>query len=115
MRIEIQGPRGASPSQEVRLRAVLFNDGYDPVPVSRNAFVGPSVRAPGPTGLPLPESVEPTFGGPDEPLTLQPFSFYGRERAFQGLPVGVLEVTAEYQPSGSDPMLKVVEQLVVQE
>ena len=115
MRIEIQGRRGASPSQEVRIRAVLFNDGYDPVPVSRNAFGGPSVRAPSPTGMPLPESVEPTFGGPDEPLTLQPFSFYGRERAFQGLPVGVLEVTAGYQPSGSEPVLEVVEQLVVQE
>jgi hypothetical protein len=115
MRIEIQGIGGASSSQEVRIRAVLFNDGYDPVPVSRNAFVGPSVRAPSPMGMPLPESVEPTFGGPDEPLTLQPFSFYGRERSFNGLPVGVLEVAARYQPSGSEAVLEVVEHLVVDE
>jgi hypothetical protein len=65
--------------------------------------------------MPLPESVEPTFGGPDEPLTLQPFSFYGRERSFQGLPVGVLEVTARYQPSGSEAPVVVVEQVVVEE
>jgi hypothetical protein len=98
LRIEIHAPRSARAHEECTLRAVLFNDGYEPVAVSRNAFVGPNVRAPHATGHPLPESVEPTFGGPDEPLTLQPFSFYGRERSYS-LPPGEAEIVAYYRSS----------------
>ena len=97
MRIEIQSPDSIKSSERLLLRAVLFNDSYEPVAVSRNAFVGPSLRAVTRGGFPFPESVEPTLGGPDEPLTLQPFTFYGREREFRGLPPGEVEVTAYYQ------------------
>ena len=101
MRIEIQSPDSIKSSEQFRLRALLFNDSYEPVVVSRNAFVGPSLRGVMPSGLPLPESVEATFGGPDEPLTLQPFTFYGREREFSGLPPGEVEVFAYFQESDS--------------
>ena len=96
MRIEIHCPRSVRASEQCRIRAVLFNDGFEPVEVSRNEFVGPNVQEAGATGAPRPESVEPTFGGPDQPLTLQPFSFYGREREFSGLSSGEVTVTARY-------------------
>jgi len=101
MRIEIDGPDTVSTTEECRLRAMLFNDGYEPVAVSRNAFVGPSFHAMAPGGYPQPASVEPTFGQVDEPLTLQPFSFYGRERTLGGLDAGEIEVTASYSHDGS--------------
>jgi hypothetical protein len=97
MRIEIQSPDSIKSSETLRLRAILFNDSYEPVVVSRNAFVGPSLRAVTPSGLPIPESVEATFGDQDESLTLQPFTFYGREREFSGLPPSEFEVSAYYQ------------------
>jgi hypothetical protein len=96
MRIEIHGPETVTTAEECRVRAVLFNDSYEPVAVSRNAFVGPNLSGIAPAGYPHPASVEPTFGQPDEPLTLQPFSFYGRERAFSGLLAGEGDVTATY-------------------
>jgi len=97
MRIEILGPDSTKSSEHIRLRAILFNDTYEPIVISRNAFVGPSLRFVTQSDFHLPESVEPTFGFPDEPLTLQPFSFYGREREFSGLPPGEAEVTSSYQ------------------
>lgn len=97
MRIEIHGPDSIKSSEQLRIRAILFNDTYEPVIVSRNAFVGPSLRTVMQSGMPYPESVEATFGGPDEPLTLQPFTFYGREREFSGLQPGKVEVYAYYQ------------------
>jgi hypothetical protein len=97
MRVEIHGPDVVKASQDVTLRVLLFNDSYEPVAVSRNAFVGPNLRAVVPARHPYPESVEPTFGGQDEPLTLQPFSFYGRERSYSGLEPGEFEVAAEYR------------------
>ena len=97
MRIEIQSPDSIKSSEQLRLRAILFNDSYEPVVVSRNAFVGPSLRVVTQSGSHLPESVEATFGGQDEPLTLQPFTFYGREREFSGLAPGEVEVSAYYQ------------------
>jgi hypothetical protein len=42
------------------------------------------------------EAVEPTVGGEEEPLTLQPFTFYGRERSLT-LPPGESEVVAAYR------------------
>jgi hypothetical protein len=78
------------------LRALLFNDSYEPVTVSRNAFVGPNVRDAG-TGAPRAEAVEATFGGPEEALTLQPFSFYGRERVYDNLAPGEATIEARYR------------------
>lgn len=72
-----------------RLRALLFNDSYAPVEVFRNSFVGPSIAGMAP-------AVESTFGGPDEPLTLHPFTYYGREREYAGLPAGDHRVIATY-------------------
>jgi hypothetical protein len=96
MRVEIITPEGPSSERERVVRALLINDGYEPVEVSRNAFVGPHVS--GPHAV---ESVEPTVGGPDEPLTLQPFSFYGRERSLT-LPPGESEIVAAYRDGGDE-------------
>ena len=115
MRIEIQCPETIKSSEECRLRAILFNDSYEPVAVSRNAFVGPNVRSLEGGGFPTPESVEATFGGPDEPLTLQPFTFYGRERTFSGLLPGEVEVTAYYSDGAMEGEITVSERLRVEE
>lgn len=72
-----------------RLRALLVNDSYAPDTVLRNSFVGPSIAGMAP-------SVEATFGGSDEPVTLHPFTFYGREREYAGLPAGEYRVSATY-------------------
>ena len=96
MRIEIHTPDTISSSESCKLRAVLFNDSYEPVVISRNAFVGPNLRR-------YPESVEPTYGGLEEPVTLQPFTFYGREREFSGLQPGEEEVSAYYRPGNETP------------
>lgn len=96
MRIEIQGPRTIKESETCNIRAVLFNDSFEPVAVSRNALIGPTASAPG--GHPQPLAVEATYGAADQPLTLQPFTFYGRERAFSGLLPGEVTITASYGP-----------------
>lgn len=101
MRIEIVAPKSIRSTEVCNLRVLLFNDSYEPVQVSRNAFVGPNLRGLTPAGFPHPESVEPTYGGQDEPLTLQPFTFYGRERTFRDLPPGEIEINAYYHPGGS--------------
>src|ERR1051325_9778127 len=93
VRVEISSPASVKGSEACVLRAFLFNDSYEPVSVSRNAFVGPNLRAVSTNGQPIPESVEATFGGADEPLTLQPFTLYGRERTFSGLGAGRVEIT----------------------
>ena len=100
MRIEIHCPQSIKASEECRVRALLINDGYQPVEVSRNAFVGPNVQELASTGSPRPDSVEPTFGGAEQPLTLQPFTFYGRERTFSNVAVGELKISATYRGSG---------------
>jgi hypothetical protein len=91
MRIEIVTPESITGSAEVMVRALLMNDSYEPVAVSRNAFVGPTV-----TGAHQMASVEPTYGQPEEPLVLQPFTFYGRERSL-AFPPGESEVVATYR------------------
>jgi hypothetical protein len=99
LRIELHRADTGVSSGEVRLRALLMNDGYEPVAISRNAFVGPNVSdAAG--AMTRPESVEATFGAADEPLTLQPFTFYGRERRFDNLGDGETTATAHYRPDG---------------
>jgi hypothetical protein len=91
MRVEIITPEAAGSDTERVVRALLINDGYEPVTVSRNAFVGPHLNGPY-----VVEAVEPTYGGPEEPLTLQPFTFYGRERSLTLAP-GESEVVAAYR------------------
>ncbi|SRR5947209_7187054 len=115
MRIEIQGPSSIKASERCRLRAVLLNDSYEPIAVSRNAFVGPNMHALAPGGYPNPSSVEATFGGPDEPLTLQPFTFYGRERTFDGLMPGEVEVTAYYRTSEGQEIASASQRLHVEQ
>lgn len=84
------------------MRALLVNDSYEPVDVWRNAFVGPTATPRG--GGPVPPAVEPTFGQPELPLLLQPFTFYGRDRQAGGFPPGVVIVRAEYRPEGAEPL-----------
>jgi hypothetical protein len=96
VRVEIVAPASVTTADTCVIRALLFNDTYEPVAVSRNAFVGPNVLSVGASGHPLPDSVEATFGGAEEGLTLQPFTFYGRERTFSGLAAGRVEITALY-------------------
>ena len=81
---------------------MLFNDSGEAVPISRNTFVGPNLMIVSEAGLPLPPSVEPTFGSPDESFTLQPFAFYRRERSFTALLTGEIEVSASYRPEGGE-------------
>jgi hypothetical protein len=100
LRIELNVPSTATTEGECRLRAVIFNDSYTPVVIWRSAFVGPNVRDAA-RGSPRPESVEPAAGGRDEPLALQPFTFYGRERGFDNLHVGEATVEAYYRDPDS--------------
>ncbi len=113
MRIEISVVPG---SAQLVVRAALVNDSFEPVAVSRNAFVGPSLTALGANGMPQPPSVEPTYGQADEPLTLQPFSLYGRDRFFDELEPGEHEFSAEYTPAdGPSERLRVTATINVSE
>jgi hypothetical protein len=103
VRVEILAPATVRSAEGCAIRALLFNDSYEPVAVSRNAFVGPNLQSVSPQGQPLPDSVEATFGGQEEPLTLQPFTFYGRERTFSGLEPGRVEITAHYRAGDDQP------------
>lgn len=101
MQIEIHAPDNIGSGEEFALRALLFNDSYESVVVSRNAFIGPGVRERTPDGPPAPLAVEPTYGHTEEELKLQPFTFYGRQRLFGPFPAGNLEVAASYRsPEG---------------
>jgi hypothetical protein len=111
MRIEIHAPRSVKASESWNVRAILLNDSYEPVAVSRNAFIGPTAGAVG--GPAQSQAVEATYGAADEPLTLQPFTFYGRERAVSGLQPGDITVTASYQPR-DEPQIVVTEHLRVE-
>lgn len=93
MRIEISAPDTIRSGREWPVRALLFNDSFEPLVVSRNAFIGPGVRQ-------QLLAVEPTYGHEAEVFTLHPFSFYGRERLIGPLPAGEVEVTASYSHSG---------------
>lgn len=93
MKLEIHAPDEVAAGKAFAVRAVLFNDSYEPVAVSRNAFLGPAVIAG--AGM-TPPAVEATYGQADEPLTLQPFTFYGRERQADAQTTGSVQVTAQY-------------------
>lgn len=93
MKLEVHAPDAVAAGKAFAVRAVLFNDSYEPVAVSRNAFIGPTVN----TGAGMtPPAVEATFGQADEPLTLQPFTFYGRERQADPQAAGTVEITVQY-------------------
>jgi hypothetical protein len=96
MRVEIIAPDAVAAAADCTVRALLVNDSYEPVVVSRNAFVGPHLKGPHTV-----EAVEPTFGGPEETLTLQPFTFYGRERSVSLAP-GENEVVAAYRDGAEE-------------
>lgn len=99
MKIEISAAPGAGPDGSFAVRTLIWNDGYEPVPLSRNAFFGPTEIATTASGMPMAESAEATSGAPDEPMTLQPFTFYGRERWFDLTP-GEHTFFSEYRPEG---------------
>jgi len=98
VRIELTVPERVEAGRDFVMRAVLINDTHEPVDVWRNAFVGPTATHEG--GEPVAESVEPTFGQPESPLLLQPFTFYGRDRQAGVFAPGVAFVTASYAPEG---------------
>jgi hypothetical protein len=110
--IELQPVDTGNAPGPVRLRALLFNGGYEPVTISRNAFVGPNLSVV-PDGEPRPESVEPTLGGPEELLTLQPFTFYGRERTFDRIDGRELALLAYYRGPGADAEIRASEILTL--
>lgn len=104
MKLEIHAPDQAKAGQAFSVRAVLFNDSYEPVAVSRNDFMGPTVV----TGQGMtPPAVEATYGQPDEPLTLQPFTFYGRERQIDAQPPGEIRITVQYQGSSAQKTIRI--------
>lgn len=104
MKLEIHAPDQAKAGQAFSVRAVLINNSYDPVPVSRNAFMGPTVV----TGQGMtPPAVEATYGQPDEPLTLQPFTFYGRERQVDAQQPGEIRITAQYEGQTAEKTIRV--------
>ncbi|WP_375424959.1 hypothetical protein [uncultured Friedmanniella sp.] len=103
MRLEITAI-STSAGPEFVVRAAIVNDSFSPVPLSRNAFTGPTPVQVGP-GSPPAESVEATRDQPDEPMTLQPFTLYGRDRTFS-LPVGRHRFRAAYEPAGTVPPLR---------
>ncbi len=111
MRVEIHAPRSVKASESWNIRAILFNDSYEPVAVSRNAFIGPTAGAVG--GPTQPPAVEATYGAADETLTLQPFTLYGRERTISGLGPGEVAVTASYR-GPDEPEIVVTERLFVE-
>ena len=113
MRLEIELPEHPKAGEQFNVRVILFNDSFEPVAVSRNAFVGPSLRALQPAGAPYPENVEATFGHEEDSLTLQPFCFYGRERVFSGLTAGSFDVVARYETAGNGEKLQASERLDV--
>lgn len=96
MMLEISAVPGGGPDGQLAVRAVVVNDSYEPIALSRNGFTGPTLLEPLASGMPQPTSVEPTHGGADEPITLQPFTFYGRERWFDGVGPGAHEFEATY-------------------
>lgn len=113
MRLEIAAVPVSSSTARFAVRALIFNDSFEPVPLSRNSFYGPTPSGLTASGMPLPESAEATHGASDEPMTLQPFTFYGRERRFDELAAGDHEFTAEYRVDDPAQSLREVTTLTV--
>jgi hypothetical protein len=104
MRLEIIAVSGSAQGEELTVRAAIVNDSFAPVPLSRNAFTGPTLIDAG-FGSPPEQNVEATYNQPDEPMTLQPFTLYGRDRTFD-LPAGKHRFLAEYRPAGAQAPLR---------
>ena len=100
MKIEISCKESTTIKGDYNIRVLLFNDSFSEITIFRNCFIGPNVNSSSSKSGPLPESVEATFGAPDEPLTLQPFTFYGRERNFEGLIDEEIKISAYYTRNG---------------
>jgi hypothetical protein len=98
MRLEVSTAPGSAPDGPLMFRVVLLNDGFSPVSIFRNALVGPTLQRAG--QMPGPLSVEPTYGAEEEPILLQPFAFYGRDRFFDDLEAAGYVVSAEYAVGG---------------
>jgi hypothetical protein len=101
MRLEVSALPPDIDDAPLMFRVLLLNDGFTPVEVFRNALTGPTLQRVG--DMPSPASVEPTFGQPEEPLILQPYTFYGRDRFFDDLDAADYIVTAEYS-SGAESL-----------
>jgi hypothetical protein len=99
MKLEIHAPPEATAGAAVQVRIALLNDSFEPVAVSRNALTGPDM-----VGVMAPPAVEATFGQPDEPLTLQPFTLYGRQREITFANAGETELTARYEPTNGEAL-----------
>lgn len=93
MKLEIHAPDRVAAAAGFQARVLLLNDSYAPASISRNALIGPTLEAPGRLS---PPAVEATFGLEEEPLTLQPFTFYGRERQIDGQHAGSIRISARY-------------------
>lgn len=93
MKLEINAPDRVPEAMAFQVRVLLLNDSYAPASISRNALFGPTPEAPGMLSAP---AVEATFGLEEQPLTLQPFTFYGRERQIDGQPPGSIRISARY-------------------
>jgi hypothetical protein len=100
MKIEISYKESTTIKGNYNIRVLLFNDSFSAITIFRNCFIGPNVNSSSGKSAPLPESVEATFGALDEPLTLQPFTFYGRERNFEGLMDEEIKISAYYDRNG---------------
>ena len=107
MRIEIHLPEKPRSSRANRFRALLINDSYEAKTISRRAFVGPNL------GGHHPDAVEPDYGQQEEPLVLQPFTFYGRERVYEGLTAGEMEITAYYMGRDGQPEIEETRKITV--
>jgi hypothetical protein len=114
MRLEVTAVSGGRAGEQLVVRAAIVNDSFAPVELSRNALIGPNLTAVTASGMPLPPSVEPTYGQAEERVTLQPFTLYGRDRFFDGLAPGSHEFTAEYlPPDGSGELLRAATAVVI--
>lgn len=100
MRLELSVAPADAEDAPLMFRVMLQNDAYTPVEIFRNALVGPTLQRAG--EMPGPASVEPTYGSPEEPLVLQPYAFYGRDRFFDPLGDADYVVTAEYAHGADD-------------
>ena len=70
------------------MRLVAYNEAYEPVALDRRLLIGPNL-VPGPGLKPPPVNVEPAYEDQaDNIIQLNPWTFYGRQRQFQGRPAG---------------------------
>jgi hypothetical protein len=88
---------GPNADGEVSIRLLVLNNDYEPLVVDRNLLYGPHPE----TGDPLLLASEPHS---DEPVVLNPWCLYGRERHFQ-YPAGVVTFHGYLLRSRTDRLL----------